>query len=145
MRLSEEQDAALRELLGQRTPAEWDPTARRLARALQDGQVPELTPTEYDTFLAAVIRLRLRQALSGALEAGGISSPAAAQILGFVGHHQQTVALEDLLDGVKFPNLLGSPDFGFLRLIKARLREDLQRLKRAAEGGSGERNAPRRI
>jgi hypothetical protein len=133
MSLTEQQEAALRELLGQRTPAEWDPPARRLARALQDGQVPELTPTEYDTLLAAVIRLRLREALSRALEAGAISSSAAAQILGFVGHHQETVALEDLLDPVKFPNLLGSPDFAYLRVIKAGLREDLQKLKSAAD------------
>ncbi len=131
-RLSGQQDEALRQLLGERTPEEWAPQARQLDRAL-DGREPlELTPGQYDALLPSVVRLRLRRALLQALEADAISGPAAAQILGYMGHHRQTVALEDLLDGRKFPNL-ASDDFAFLRDTKARLGDDVQRLKAAAQ------------
>ncbi len=131
MGVSEQQEAALRELLEQRTPAEWDPKARELERALGEGRALDLTAADYERLLAAVIRLRLRRALTRALKAGAINAPAAAQVLGFVGHSRQTVALEDLLNRDKFPNL-ASGDFAFLREVKKGLAEDVRRLQAAA-------------
>jgi len=130
--LSPQQEAGLRQLLEQRSAVEWDAKARRLDRALEgDGRL-ELSAAEYDRSLAAVIRLRLRRALMHALVDGAVSGPAAAQILGYVGHGQGAVELEDLLDPGRFPNL-ASDDFGFLRDIKNRLRWDLLKLKEAAK------------
>ena len=128
-RLSPHQEQALRELLERRTPPEWGPKARRIDRTLESGQRLELTPEDYDTSLGTVIRLRLRRALMHAMIDDAISPPAAAQILGFVGHNQ--ASLEDLLNTKKFPNL-GSEDFAFLREIKSRLRWDMLKLKEAA-------------
>ncbi len=128
-RLSPQQEEALRELLERRTPSEWDSKARRIDRTLESGERLELTPEDYDASLGVVIRLRLRRALMHALIDGAMSSPAAAQILGFVGHNQ--APLEDLLDRQKFPNLT-SDDFGFLREIRSRLRWDMLKLKEAA-------------
>ncbi len=128
--LSPQQDKALRQLLEQRTAVEWDAKARRLDRALEAGDGLEVSAKEYDRLLGAVIRLRLRRALMHALLDGAISSPAAAQILGFVGHNHAD--LEDLLDRGKFPNL-ASDDFAFLGEIKSRLRWDLLKLKEAAK------------
>ncbi len=129
--LNSSQEAALRQLLEQRTPPEWDPRPRQIDRALESGQPLTLTPPEYDRSLGTVVRIRLRRALMHALIDGAISSPAAAQILGFVGHHQDTIALEDLLDRQKFPNL-ESADFAFLGEIKQRLRWDMIKLREAA-------------
>jgi len=128
-RLSPHQEEALRGLLERKTGIEWDPKARRIDRALEAGQRLELTPEDYEASLGTVIRLRLRRALMHALIDGAISAPAAAQILGFVGHNQ--APLEDLLDRQKFPNLT-SDDFGFLREIRSRLRWDMVKLKEAA-------------
>ncbi len=127
--LSPHQEEALRELLERKTGIEWDPKARRIDRALEAGQRLELTPEDYDATLGTLIRLRLRRALMHALIDGAIGSPAAAQILGFVGHNQ--APLEDLLDRQKFPNLT-SDDFAFLREIRSRLRWDMLKLKEAA-------------
>ena len=65
---SEQQEKALRELLGLRTAPEWDREVQRLDRALVEGRQPELTTEEYDRLLAPVVRLRLRRALMHALE-----------------------------------------------------------------------------
>jgi hypothetical protein len=130
---SEQQEKALRELLGLRTAPEWDREVQRLDRALVEGREPQLTAEEYDRLLAPVVRLRLRRALMHALEDGAVSSPAAAQILGYLGHARPEAYLEDLLDGRRFPNL-ASPDFAFLRDIKDRLHQDVQRLRGVAEG-----------
>jgi hypothetical protein len=128
---SEQQEKALRELLGLRTAPEWDRTVQGLDRALVEGREPRLTAEEYESFLAPVIRLRLRRALMHALEDGAISSPAAAQILGYLGHGRRASQLEDLLDGRRFPNL-ASPDFAFLRDIKDRLHQDVRQLRSVA-------------
>jgi hypothetical protein len=66
-----------------------------------------------------------------ALEDGAVSSPAAAQILGYLSHGRQDAYLEDLLDGRRFPNL-ATQDFAFMRDIKDRLHEDVRRLRPAA-------------
>jgi hypothetical protein len=129
---SGQQERALRELLSQRTPPEWDSAVQNLDRALVEGRDVELNAQQYESLLAPVIRLRLRRALAHALEAGVISSPAAAQILGYLRHREQgNVELEDLLDGRRFPNL-SSPDFAFLRSIKERLHQDVRLLRAAA-------------
>jgi hypothetical protein len=128
---SEQQEKALRELLGLRTAPEWDRKVQGLDRALVEGGEPRLTSEEYDSLLAPVIRLRLRRALMHALEGGAVSSPAAAQILGYFSHAGSTAYLEDLLDGRRFPNL-SSPDFAFLRDIKDRLHQDVRQLRSVA-------------
>src|SRR5438445_2799950 len=128
---SEQQEKALRELLGLRTAPEWDREVQKVDRALVEGRRPELTVAEYDRLLAPVIRLRLRRALMHALEDGAVSSPAAAQILGYLSHGRQDAYLEDLLDGRRFPNL-ATQDFAFMRDIKDRLHEDVRRLRPAA-------------
>jgi hypothetical protein len=128
---SEQQEKALRELLGLRTAPEWDRKVQGLDRALVEGGEPRLTSDEYDSLLAPVIRLRLRRALMHALEGGAVSSPAAAQILGYFSHAGSTAYLEDLLDGRRFPNL-SSPDFTFLRDIKDRLHQDVRQLRSVA-------------
>lgn len=125
---NEQQRSALRELLSLRTPEEWDRRVQGLDRALVEGSELQLTAQEYERLLAPVIRLRLRRALAHALEEGAISSPAAAQILGYLRHRDQGAQLEDLLDGHRFPNL-SSPDFAFLRSIKDRLRQDVHQLR----------------
>jgi hypothetical protein len=130
---SEQQEKALRELLGLRTAPEWDREVQRLDRALVEGREPELTAEEYDRLLAPVVRLRLRRALMHALEDGAVSSPAAAQMLGYLSHGRTDAYLEDLLDGGRFPNL-ASPDFAFLREIKDRLHQDVRHLRSVAEG-----------
>jgi hypothetical protein len=129
--LSEQQEKALREKLSLRTAPEWDMKVQRLDRALVAGGAIELTGDEYESLLAPVIRLRLRRALMHALEDDVISAPAAAQILGYLGHSRGQGALEELLDPVRFPNL-ASPDFAFLNDIKRRLHQDLLELKAAA-------------
>ena len=130
-RPSEQQEKALRELRGLRTAPEWDRDVQRIDRALVEGRRPELSPEEYERLLAPVIRLRLRRALMHALEAGVVSSPAAAQILGYIGHGGKNAYLEDLLDGRRFPNL-ASADFAFVREIKERLHQDVQQLRSVA-------------
>jgi hypothetical protein len=127
---TEPQRRALRELLSTRTPPEWDRRVQGLDRALVEGGDLALTAQEYETLLAPVIRLRLRRALAHALEDGAISSPAAAQVLGFLRHRDQDVSLEDLLDAHRFPNL-STADFAFLRSIKERLHEDVRHLRSA--------------
>lgn len=127
---SAEQRKALRELLGLRTAPEWQRKVQSLDRELVEGRRPGLTGEEYDALLAPLIRLRLRRALMHALEDGAISSPAAAQILGYLGRARKDAYLEDLLDGRLFPNL-ASPDFAFLREIKERLHRDVQQLRSA--------------
>jgi hypothetical protein len=126
-----QQEKALKELLGLRTALEWDLEVQRIDRTLVEGRRPELTADEYDRLLAPVIRLRLRRALMHALEDGAVSSPAAAQILGYLSHGRQDAYLEDLLDGRRFPNL-ATQDFAFMRDIKDRLHEDVRRLRPAA-------------
>ena len=128
---SEQQEKALRELLGLRTAPEWDREVQRLDRALVEGREPELTAEEYDRLLAPVVRLRLRRALMHALEDGAVSSPAAAQMLGYLSHGRTDAYLEDLLDARRFPNLASS-DFAFVREIKDRLHQDVQRLRSVA-------------
>src|SRR2546425_7051894 len=64
---SEQQERALRELLGLRTAPEWDPEVQRVDRALVEGRRLELTAVEYDRLLAPVVRLRLRRAVMHAL------------------------------------------------------------------------------
>src|SRR5438445_5119460 len=125
---SEQQEKALRELLGLRTAPEWDREVQKVDRALVEGRRPELTVAEYDRLLAPVIRLRLRRALMHALDDGAVSSPAAAQILGYLGHGRENAYLEDLLDAKRFPNL-ASPDFAFMREIKDRLHQDVRLLQ----------------
>lgn len=127
---SAEQRKALRELLGLRTAPEWQRKVQSLDRELVEGRRPGLTGEEYEALLAPLIRLRLRRALMHALEDGAISSPAAAQILGYLGRARKDAYLEDLLDGRLFPNL-ASPDFAFLREIKERLHRDVQQLRSA--------------
>ena len=127
---SAEQRKALRELLGLRTAPEWQRKVQSLDRELVEGRRPGLTGEEYDALLAPLIRLRLRRALMHALEDGAISSPAAAQILGYLGRPRKDAYLEDLLDGRLFPNL-ASLDFAFLREIKERLHRDVQQLRSA--------------
>ena len=127
---TDQQATALRELLAARTPPEWDARVQRLDQALVQGGPPDLTSSEYEMLLAPVIRLRLRRALMHALEDGVVSSPAAAQILGYVRQDTDRRFLEELLDSRHFN--LTSPDFAFLRDIKRRLREDLVQLKAAA-------------
>lgn len=127
---SAEQRKALRELLGLRTAPEWQRKVQSLDRELVGGRRPGLTGEEYEALLAPLIRLRLRRALMHALEDGAISSPAAAQILGYLGRARKDAYLEDLLDGRLFPNL-ASPDFAFLREIKERLHRDVQQLRSA--------------
>lgn len=127
---SAEQRKALRELLGLRTAPEWQRKVQSLDRELVKGRRPGLTGEEYEALLAPLIRLRLRRALMHALEDGAISSPAAAQILGYLGRARKDAYLEDLLDGRLFPNL-ASPDFAFLREIKERLHRDVQQLRSA--------------
>ena len=131
---TDHQATALRELLTTRTPPEWDARVQRLDEALVQGGPSSLTGQEYEMLLAPVIRLRLRRALMHALEDGAVSSPAAAQILGYVRQDRDGRFLEELLDARHFPNL-GTPDFAFLRVIKKRLREDLVQLKAAAHRG----------
>jgi hypothetical protein len=132
---SEQQEKALRDLLELRTASEWDPRVQGLDRTLVEGREPRLTSEEYDSLLAPVIRLRLRRALMHALEDGAVSSPAAAQVLGYFRHAGSqggnTAYLEDLLDGRRFPNL-SSPDFAFLREIKDRLQQDVRQLRSVA-------------
>jgi hypothetical protein len=128
---NEQQEKALREVLGLRTAPEWDPRVQSLDRALVEGREPELTSEEYDRLLAPVVRLRLRRALMHALEDGAISSPAAAQILGYLGRSPGHAYLEDLLDGRRFPNL-ATTDFAFLRAVKDRLQQDVHQLKAIA-------------
>ena len=126
---SEQQKRALRELLGARTPPEWDRRVAALDRALVEGAEVELTAAEYEGLLAPVIRLRLRRALAHAVEEGAVSATAAAQVLGFVRHGEGgDVYLEDLLDPQRFPNL-STGDFAFLRAIKDRLHEDVRHLR----------------
>lgn len=127
---SAEQRKALRELLELRTAPEWQRKVQSLDRELVEGRRPGLTGEEYEALLAPLIRLRLRRALMHALEDGAISSPAAAQILGYLGRARKDAYLEDLLDGRLFPNL-ASPDFAFLREIKERLHRDVQQLRSA--------------
>ena|SRR5258708_6899953 len=129
-----QQERALRELLGLRTPPEWERRVQALDRALVDGRRPELTAQEYDSLLAPLVRARLRRALMHALEDGAISSPAAAQVLGYVRGAGANAYLEDLLDGRRFPNL-ASPDFSFLRAIKERLHEDVRQLREVVDAG----------
>lgn len=129
---SAEQRKALRELLGLRTAPEWQRKVQSLDRELVEGRRPGLTGEEYEALLAPLIRLRLRRALMHALEDGAISSPAAAQILGYLGRARKDAYLEDLLDGRLFPNL-ASPDFAFLREIKERLHRDVQQLRSAVK------------
>jgi len=129
---SEQQEKALRELLGHRTAPEWDAEVGRIDRALVEGREPRLTVEGYDRLLAPVVRLRLRRALMHALDDGAISSPAAAQILGYLSHRGPEAYLEDLLDARRFPNL-ATPDFAFLREIKDRLHQDVQRLRSLAQ------------
>ena len=133
---SEKQSKALRELLGLRTAPEWHRRVQSLDRELVEGRRPHLTADEYEALLAPLIRLRLRRALMHALEDGVVSSPAAAQILGYLGHAHKDAYLEDLLDGGLFPNL-ASPDFTFLRDIKQRLNLDVQLLRSAVTPPSG--------
>lgn len=128
---TDQQATALRELLANRTAPEWDARVQKLDQAMVEGGPPPLTSQQYEMLLAPVIRLRLRRALMHALEDGAVSSPAAAQILGYVRQDIDGRFLEELLDSRHFPNL-GSPDFAFLRDIKRRLREDLVQLKAAA-------------
>jgi hypothetical protein len=128
---NEQQEKALREVLGLRTDPEWDPRVQSLDRALVEGREPELTSEEYDRLLAPVVRLRLRRALMHALEDGAISSPAAAQILGYLGRSPGHAYLEDLLDGRRFPNL-ATTDFTFLRAVKDRLQQDVRQLRSIA-------------
>jgi hypothetical protein len=135
--LSEQQETALREKLSLRTAPEWDMKVQNLDHALVAGGTLELTGDEYQSLLAPVIRLRLRRALMHALEDGVISAPAAAQILGYLGHSRGQGALEELLDPALFPNL-ASPDFAFLKDIKQRLHEDLLELKAAAQDPTGD-------
>jgi hypothetical protein len=125
---SEQQEKALRELLGLRTAPEWDREVQKIDRALVEGRPPQLTAEEYDRLLAPVVRLRLRRALMHALEDGALSAPAAAQILGYFRHGRNDAYLEDLLNAHLFPNL-ASTDFAFMRDIKARLHEDVRRLR----------------
>lgn len=127
---SAEQRKALRELLGLRTAPEWQRKVQSLDRELVEGRRPGLTSEEYEALLAPLIRLRLRRALMHALEDDAISSPAAAQILGYLGRVRKDAYLEDLLDGRLFPNL-ASPDFAFLREIKERLHRDVRQLRSA--------------
>lgn len=134
--LSEHQEKALRELLSLRTAPEWDMKVQRLDAALVAGGPLELTGDEYQSLLAPVIRLRLRRALMHALEDGVISAPAAAQILGYLGHSRSQGALEELLDPALFPNL-ASPDFAFLMDVKQRLHQDVLELKAAARSAPG--------
>lgn len=129
---SAEQRKALRELLELRTAPEWQRKVQSLDRELVEGRRPGLTGEEYEALLAPLIRLRLRRALMHALEDGAISSPAAAQILGYLGRARKDAYLEDLLDGRLFPNL-ASPDFAFLREIKERLHRDVQQLRSAVK------------
>ncbi|HLQ61594.1 MAG TPA: hypothetical protein VK131_07010 [Candidatus Acidoferrales bacterium] len=68
-----------------------------------------------------------------ALEEGAIPAAAAAQVLGFIRQGRGRTRLEDLLDPAAFPNLAAA-DFQFLRQLKARLREDLVRLRDSAAG-----------
>lgn len=128
--VSEKQSKALRELLGLRTAPEWQRRVQSLDRELVEGRRPDLTADEYEALLAPLIRLRLRRALMHALEDGVMSSPAAAQILGYLSRAHRDAYLEDLLDGSLFPNL-ASPDFTFLRDIKQRLHQDVQQLRSA--------------
>jgi hypothetical protein len=130
---TEQQKRALGELLGQRTPPEWDRRVQALDRALVEGREVELTAEEYESLLAPVIRLRLRRGLAHALEEGAISSPAAAQVLGFLRRRDRDVYLEDLLDAGRFPNL-AAPDFAFLRDIKERLHQDVRQLRSVVAG-----------
>jgi hypothetical protein len=95
------------------------------------GAPVELTADEYQSLLAPLIRLRLRRALMHALEDDVITAPAAAQILGYLGHSRGQDTLEELLDPALFPNL-DSPDFAFLKDIKGRLHQDVVELKAAA-------------
>jgi hypothetical protein len=126
---SEQQKQALRDLLGARTPPEWDRRVATLDRALVEGAGVELTAEDYESLLAPLIRLRLRRGLAHALEEGAISAPAAAQVLGFLRHGEGgDVYLEDLLDARRFPNL-STGDFAFLRAIKDRLHEDVRQLR----------------
>jgi hypothetical protein len=127
---SAEQRKALRELLGLRTAPEWQRKVQSLDRELVERRRPGLTSEEYEALLAPLIRLRLRRALMHALEDDAISSPAAAQILGYLGRARKDAYLEDLLDGRLFPNL-ASPDFAFLREIKERLHRDVRQLRSA--------------
>lgn len=129
---SAEQRKALRELLELRTAPEWQRKVQSLDRELVEGRTPGLTGEEYEALLAPLIRLRLRRALMHALEDGAISSPAAAQILGYLGRARKDAYLEDLLDGRLFPNL-ASPDFAFLREIKERLHRDVQQVRSAVK------------
>jgi len=132
---TEQQANALRQLLGLRTAPEWDPDVQRLDRTLVEGRRPELTTEEYDRLLAPLVRLRLRRALMHALEDGAVSSPAAAQILGYMRQSGADAYLEDLLDSRRFPNVT-SPDFAFLRDIKDRLHQDVQHLRSVAGGNA---------
>src|SRR5215472_14306569 len=132
---SPEQKKALRELLGLRTAPEWHRKVQGLDRELVEGRRPDLTADEYEALLAPLIRLRLRRALMHALEDGVVSSPAAAQILGYFGHARKDAYLEDLLDGGLFPNL-ASPAFAFLLDIKQRLRHDVRQLRSAVTPSS---------
>jgi len=133
---TEQQANALRQLLGLRTAPEWDPDVQRLDRTLVEGRRPELTTEEYDRLLAPLVRLRLRRALMHALEDGAVSSPAAAQILGYMRQSGADAYLEDLLDSRRFPNVT-SPDFAFLRDIKDRLHQDVQHLRSVAQSEGG--------
>jgi len=132
---TEQQANALRQLLGLRTAPEWDPDVQRLDRTLVEGRRPELTTEEYDRLLAPLVRLRLRRALMHALEDGAVSSPAAAQILGYMRQSGADAYLEDLLDSRSFPSVT-SPDFAFLRDIKDRLHQDVQHLRSVAGGNA---------
>ena len=132
---SKQQEEALRQLLGLRTAPEWDLEVQRLDRALVEGRGPELTTDDYDRLLAPLVRLRLRRALMHALEDGAVSSPAAAQILGYIRQSGTDAYLEDLLDSRRFPNVT-SPDFAFLRDIKDRLHQDVQHLRSVAGGNA---------
>jgi hypothetical protein len=125
-----QREKALRERLGLRTPPEWEPRVQELDSSLVGGHQLHLTAAEYDVLLAPIIRLRLRRALMHALDDGVIGTSAQAQILGYLSHGRMGTQLEDLLDGGRFPNL-ASPDFGFLRTVKERLRQDVRLLRSA--------------
>ena len=125
------QESALRRLLEARTEPESDARVKDLDRALVEGRPLHLTPGAYEVLLAPVIRLRLRRALMHALTDGVVTSPAAAQILGYFSDERSAGSLEELFDVDRFPNL-ASPDFAFLREIKQRLRQDVLLLKAAA-------------